>query len=179
MATTGEKIKQLLAEQGKTQVDLAKALHVTDKTVSAWVNDSTKTGIRKSNLVKIADYFGVPYSSLKPDESEADYVLEKIRREDESGKFIFDQRFTQEIQSHEKSRKEFCDDLEEGRKWLNDGFNAMIDNVLDEIKMLSDDVARLRVENILLKRQKSQLMETVKRTQEKLNAILEERDQVQ
>lgn len=166
MATTGEKIRQLLEEQGKTQVDLAKALHVTDKTVSAWVNDATKTGIRKSNLLKVADYLGVPYKMLDPDEPEADYMLRKIKHEDETGKFIFDEQFKNEIESHVKLREDLCGKIEESRKSLNNNFNLMIDNLLDEIKNLSSDVERLRVENLLLERQKKDLIDTIRQLQD-------------
>lgn len=59
---TGEIIKRLLEEQGKTQADLARYLGVSNTTVNRWIPTKNKEGDNPSkyHLIRIADFFDVP-----------------------------------------------------------------------------------------------------------------------
>lgn len=85
---TGDIIKYILKENGKTQADLARYLGVSSNTVNRWIPTEGKEGIQPSDyhLVKIADYFGIPVSGLTGGYDDFDALLDHIgdasRRED-------------------------------------------------------------------------------------------------
>jgi len=61
---TGRNIRAEMARHRRTQDGLAKALNVTQPTVSAWL--AGKSPWRMSVLVEVADYLGVPLAVLLP-----------------------------------------------------------------------------------------------------------------
>lgn len=65
----GENIKGLREEHGLSQLELAKIIGVTDKSVSAWELDTNIP--RMGAIQKMADYFGVPKSAIIEDKEES------------------------------------------------------------------------------------------------------------
>lgn len=64
----GRNILNLVIEHGMEQKDLAKALGVSESTVSSWVNGSRIP--RMGTVTKICKYFGVPKSAIIGDVGE-------------------------------------------------------------------------------------------------------------
>lgn len=56
------RIKAVLAEKGKTNKDLADALHIAPETVSSWCTNSAQPSIKK--LFDIAKYLDVEVGTL-------------------------------------------------------------------------------------------------------------------
>ena len=65
--TLGDRIRQLRENKEMTQLDLAKILKVSDKTVSTWENDLKIP--RMGTIEKIADYFGVTKADIVDNEN--------------------------------------------------------------------------------------------------------------
>lgn len=61
------RLRELLQETGTKQKELAKAVGMTEVTVSRWVNGSRVP--RGGPLTRVADYFGVPANYLMPTEA--------------------------------------------------------------------------------------------------------------
>ena len=56
------RIKAVLAEKGKTNKDLADALHIAPETVSSWCTNSAQPSIKK--LFEVAKYLDVEVGTL-------------------------------------------------------------------------------------------------------------------
>ncbi|MBQ3334951.1 MAG: helix-turn-helix transcriptional regulator [Eubacteriaceae bacterium] len=70
--TSGEMIRDLLKQTGKTQADLARFLKVSPTTVNRWIPTENKKGIEpsKKNIKKIADFFQVSIDVITGDAGE-------------------------------------------------------------------------------------------------------------
>lgn len=58
----GEKLRQLRSEKGNTQLDLAKAVDVSVKTVKNWESDINDPDL--SHTITIADYYDITIDEL-------------------------------------------------------------------------------------------------------------------
>ena len=58
----GEKLRQLRSEKGNTQLDLAKAVDVSVKTVKNWESDINDPDL--SHTIAIADYYDITMDEL-------------------------------------------------------------------------------------------------------------------
>lgn len=58
----GEKLRQLRSEEGNTQLDLAKAVNVSVKTVKNWESDINDPDL--SHTIAIADYYDITIDEL-------------------------------------------------------------------------------------------------------------------
>jgi len=58
----GEKLRQLRSEKGNTQLDLAKAVDVSVKTVKNWESDINDPDL--SHTIAIADYYDITIDEL-------------------------------------------------------------------------------------------------------------------
>ena len=58
----GEKLRQLRSEEGNTQLDLAKAVDVSVKTVKNWESDINDPDL--SHAIAIADYYDITIDEL-------------------------------------------------------------------------------------------------------------------
>ncbi len=58
----GEKVRQLRSEKGNTQLDLAKAVDVSVKTVKNWESDINDPDL--SHTIAIADYYDITIDEL-------------------------------------------------------------------------------------------------------------------
>ncbi len=58
----GEKLRQLRLEKGNTQLDLAKAVDVSVKTVKNWESDINDPDL--SHTITIADYYDITIDEL-------------------------------------------------------------------------------------------------------------------
>lgn len=58
----GEKLRQLRSEEGNTQLDLAKAVDVSVKTVKNWESDINDPDL--SHTIAIADYYDITIDEL-------------------------------------------------------------------------------------------------------------------
>ena len=58
----GEKLRQLRSEKGNTQMDLAKAVDVSVKTVKNWESDINDPDL--SHTIAIADYYDITIDEL-------------------------------------------------------------------------------------------------------------------
>lgn len=58
----GEKLRQLRLEKGNTQLDLAKAVDVSVKTVKNWESDINDPDL--SHTIAIADYYDITIDEL-------------------------------------------------------------------------------------------------------------------
>jgi len=56
------RIKSVLAERGKSNIDLANALHITPETVSSWCTNSAQPSIKR--LFEIANILDVDVRQL-------------------------------------------------------------------------------------------------------------------
>jgi len=58
----GEKLRQLRSEEGNTQLDLAKAVDVSVKTVKNWESDINDPDL--AHTIAIADYYDITIDEL-------------------------------------------------------------------------------------------------------------------
>ena len=58
----GEKLRQLRSEKGNTQLELAKAVDVSGKTVKNWESDLNDPDL--SHTIAIADYYDITIDEL-------------------------------------------------------------------------------------------------------------------
>ena len=65
MAIDIRKVKQMRIDEGLTQKELAKKLHVSDSTVSMWERGERSIGFEKAD--EIADLFGVSLNEILED----------------------------------------------------------------------------------------------------------------
>ncbi|MBE6140375.1 MAG: helix-turn-helix transcriptional regulator [Firmicutes bacterium] len=72
----GKKIKELRKKHNITQVELAKAIHVSDKTISKWENDNNGTDYQ--TIKRICKYFNISTSELLEGETKKKNFFKRL-----------------------------------------------------------------------------------------------------
>ena len=83
----GKNIKEIRTERGYTQLDVANAVNVSEKTVSSWEVDRTEPNV--NYLMRISDFLKCPVDALmgKGDITPAEYLLiDRYRSLDDHGR---------------------------------------------------------------------------------------------
>lgn len=88
----GQKIRVLRKKKGLTQIQLAKALHLKDASISHYENDERMPSI--DTLIKIANYFDVDISFILGINNSGYSKSKSIRMSDDEVKFILELRKT-------------------------------------------------------------------------------------